>query len=142
MGTYGLLENNLEKRILEQRVLEYIDEFMEKRGFSHCATWRWLKIAANGEPVVPFGNAHKLPSEKLLFFSRRESLVPELCNTTFATIPSRVHSQKPAIHAFLEKLAPKGRFLEIFARRLVPNWTVLGNEVLYLNDCDFYELQK
>merc|ERR1711953_1025972 len=79
------------------RVLQYINGFMEKRGFLHRATWEWLKIAANGEPVVPFGNCHKLPSEKLLLFSR--TFVAVLCNKSFATIPSRVHSQKPAIHA-------------------------------------------
>lgn len=121
------------------RVREYVDEFMEKRGFSHRATWEWLKIAANGEPVVPFGNCHKMPSEKLLFFSR--TFVTELCNTTFATIPTRVHSQKPAIYALLEQVAPgpTSNCIEIFARRVVSGWSAIGNEVLYLNDRDLFE---
>ena len=116
-----------------------MDEFMAKRGFSHCATWEWLKIAANGEPVVPFGNCHKMPTEKLLFFSR--TFVRELCNTTFASIPSRIHSQKPAIHALLEQVAPGANrnYIEIFARRVVSGWSAIGNEVLYLNDVEFYE---
>jgi len=124
------------------RVREYVDEFMEKRGFSHRATWEWLKIAANGEPVVPFGNCHKKPTEKLLFFSR--TFVPELCNKTFATIASRVHSQKPAIHARLEQVrsGPTSNFIEIFARRVVSGWRAIGNEVLYLNDSEFFELQN
>ena len=60
---------------------------------------------------------------------------------TFATIPSRIHSQKPVIHHMIESAVniPNSKMVEIFARSLVPGWTAIGNEVFYLNNSKFNE---
>jgi N6-adenosine-specific RNA methylase IME4 len=44
--------------------------------------------------------------------------------------PVREHSRKPdEVHERIERLFP-GPYLELFARRVVPGWTVWGNEIL------------
>jgi N6-adenosine-specific RNA methylase IME4 len=38
------------------------------------------------------------------------------------------HSEKPAVHQMIER-AIVGPYLELFARRSVPGWTVCGNQL-------------
>lgn len=40
------------------------------------------------------------------------------------------HSKKPEeLHRRLERMAPGGPYLELYARRRVPGWTTVGNEI-------------
>ena len=120
------------------RVFEYIEDLMTRSGLTLKGTWTWLKIAASGDTVYPLGNPHKNPSEKLLFYAFTEN---PICieSKSFVSIPTKIHSQKPFLHEKLEEQFPNHtKKVEIFARCIIKNWTSIGNEVLYLNDSDFY----
>ena len=45
------------------------------------------------------------------------------------TAPRGRHSEKPPVHDLVAAAVGDGPFLEMFARRLVPGWTVIGNEI-------------
>jgi N6-adenosine-specific RNA methylase IME4 len=43
---------------------------------------------------------------------------------------NRIHSKKPAIvHPMIQRMIPRGPYLELFGRRKVQGWTVWGDEV-------------
>lgn len=124
------------------RVNDYVEDLMNRSGCTLIGTWIWYKVAASGEPVYPLGNPHKNPSEKLLFYSSSESPVL-IEDKKIVSVPSKIHSQKPFLHSKLDEAFPKfSKKVEIFSRCVTKNWTSIGNEVLYLNDSDFYTAEN
>ncbi|ELU04918.1 hypothetical protein CAPTEDRAFT_94532 [Capitella teleta] len=104
-----------------------------KWGITPLATWYWLKVTTEGEPVYPMRSQHsKKPYEALILGCK--SLSPPLKipdHKVILSIPSCIHSHKPPLHDILQDFLPSStpRCLEIFARSLHPRWTSWGNEV-------------
>ncbi|MDW9503037.1 hypothetical protein GOB10_18435 [Sinorhizobium meliloti] len=80
----------------------------------HFGTGDWLRgqtehciLAVRGHPVTTLAN-----------------------HSTLLAAPLRGHSEKPdEFYSFVESLCPAPRYLELFARRQRPRWTVWGDEV-------------
>lgn len=124
------------------------------------ARWFWLKVTTTGESICKFSEPPgKQPFEQIIIAQRdgdSEIQIPD--KKILLSIPSAINSHKPPlngkIRVFLwnvlivnfdiaEILAPyieeNGRFLEVFARYLLPGWTSWGNEVLKLQNEILYE---
>lgn len=60
------------------------------------------------------------------------------------SVPCKVHSHKPPLDQLIRRyLVPhltNPKCLELFARNLLPNWTSCGNEVLYMQNLDHYDI--
>lgn len=99
-----------------------------------------FSVAANGETVYPIGSTHKIPTERLLFFSKTDRKIRK---KHIYSVASAIHSRKPFLYKYLEELLEidDSRKIELFARRLFTNWLSVGNEPLFLHNSDFY-LQK
>lgn len=68
-------------------------------------------------------------TEPCLLFTRGKPRRKSKAVRQLIVAPVMRHSQKPDdIHARIEQLC-EGRYLEVFARRPVPGWTCLGNEI-------------
>lgn len=100
-------------------------------GFTLQAEWTWLKIAGNGEPVLPLDGVWRKPYERLLLLSRTARAIhPQI----IVAVPD-VHSRKPALKHLLEPHLPyKYEALEMFARSLTAGWWSWGDEVLKFQD--------
>ncbi|EME40741.1 hypothetical protein DOTSEDRAFT_93116, partial [Dothistroma septosporum NZE10] len=102
--------------------------------------WLWLKITAQGEPMMPFDNVWRKPYEVLLV-GRRHRAGGEYPLLTYMGVKRRIlvgvpdlHSRKPCVKELIEPLLPKKpRVLEIFARNLVTGWWSWGNESIKFN---------
>ena len=57
------------------------------------------------------------------------------------SVPSAIHSHKPPLDEILSDLGllkNRGKRLELFARYLMPNWTSFGNQVLKLQQRQYF----
>ena len=57
------------------------------------------------------------------------------------SVPSAIHSHKPPLDEILSDLGllkNRGKRLELFARYLMPNWTSFGNQVLKLQERQYF----
>ncbi|CAP24036.1 Protein CBG02487 [Caenorhabditis briggsae] len=119
---------------------KWVEEEMKERfkswNMEVIATWKWLKITTQGEPVYDLDKEkHKLPYESIVFAkkrsSRREFNIYE--KFVFASIPMAVHSHKPPLlelfqHFGIDFMQP----LELFARSLLPSTHSIGFEPFLL----------
>ncbi|KAK3688496.1 MT-A70-domain-containing protein, partial [Podospora appendiculata] len=105
--------------------------------------WTWLKLAANGEPIVSLHSAWRKPWERLLIARRRgggggglAKLLPE--RKVIVTVPD-VHSRKPNLRCLFEEyLPPQYQALEVFARSLTAGWWSWGDQVLLFQHRDHW----
>jgi N6-adenosine-specific RNA methylase IME4 len=107
--------------------------------YSTCG-FDWMKITQTGEPAIGQGFWTRSNTEACLLFTRGK---PKRIDSTPARSvrmailePRRAHSQKPdCVHERIQQML-RGPYLELFGRREVPGWTVLGDQVTKFNGGD------
>ncbi|KIH55394.1 MT-A70 protein [Ancylostoma duodenale] len=115
-----------------------LEVHLRRWNLKRLATFYWLKVTREGDPVCPFNGSHKLPYEKLVFASRSEAAtryasIAAADGKVSASVPMAVPSRKPPVAALLKQfgISPR-RCLELFARCLQPNTVSVGFETLLL----------
>ncbi|KAJ9145161.1 MT-A70-domain-containing protein [Coniochaeta hoffmannii] len=92
--------------------------------------WTWLKVTAQGEPVVDVNSAWRKPWERLIIARKAGSPRRIEGGRVIVAVPD-VHSRKPNLRGLFEHvLGPDYTGLEVFARSLTAGWWSWGNEVL------------
>ncbi|EFO91322.1 hypothetical protein CRE_11815 [Caenorhabditis remanei] len=100
------------------------------------ATWKWLKVTKEGEPVYDFDNIrHKVPYETVVFAKKRKSSekfdLPD--KLIIASVPMAIHSHKPPLLDLLRHFnVDIKQPLELFARSLLPSTHSIGFEPFLL----------
>jgi N6-adenosine-specific RNA methylase IME4 len=101
-------------------------------GFEPKTIITWVKHK-QGEPTTPsmkMGYWFRSASEHCLFAVRGSlRLNNKICLPTWFAHPRLPHSVKPdSFRQMVEKASP-GPYLELFARKTSPGWSIWGNEV-------------
>lgn len=95
-------------------------------GFRYVQLIHWLKVDAQGRPMLGGGHYFRHVTESLLFCVRGKAPFPRHDLGALIVAPRQAHSQKPRkIHRLIEQASPSPR-LEVFARAPVEGWTVWG----------------
>uniref|UniRef100_A0A182PJF6 Methyltransferase-like protein 4 n=1 Tax=Anopheles epiroticus TaxID=199890 RepID=A0A182PJF6_9DIPT len=120
-------------------------DFFPKWGVELVASWYWIKITTNGQPVCKFNEPNqKQPYERIFVgLPGGSTLVKSFPRERFLySTPSAIHSHKPPLYdLFTSKFVPQeATCLELFARSLYPGCTSYGMEVLKLQNKRLYEL--
>ena len=100
-----------------------------------------IKLTSNGETVYPMNSPHKVPTERLLFFSSSDQ--KPIRPKNIFSIASSVHSRKPQIYDTLETEFQNEKplkFVELFARNLKNGWLSIGNDPLFSQNEKFYSI--
>ena len=108
---------NTAKRLLREGVTDAaLEEIMVK-----CfANGNGFYTMANCEPLLIFGRGNLSADLKRMTKAERH----------FQAHPVEEHSKKPdAFQEMINRVFPKARKLEVFARRELPGWTCMGNEL-------------
>lgn len=92
------------------------------RGFSYKTTLTWCK------PQIGLGNYFRVSTEHVLFGVRGKLPLERKDVPTWFVADRQHHSQKPeSFYDLVERVSP-GPYLDMFARRGRPGWTLWGNE--------------
>lgn len=106
-------------------------EVMRSWGFIPEGQIIWEKISSNGNPRIGLGGKVRYSHEILLIGHKGK---PEKANfRTPSVITAKItkHSEKPEIFAeVIEKMFPRAKRIELFARRPRIGWTSVGNQIL------------
>jgi N6-adenosine-specific RNA methylase IME4 len=98
-------------------------QVMEAWGFHYRSILTWIK------PRFGLGQYLRNQTEHLLFGIRGNAPIRFRSQWSWLYAPVQAHSHKPEEqYAVIERCSP-GPYLELFARRPRPGWTVWGNEV-------------
>lgn len=102
-------------------------------GFKVSGTTAWCKTTKD-EKRLAFGMGHLFrQAHEITIEGRRGAIVKECKNKSQRSAylaPNKRHSQKPEnLQDSLDLMFPTGKKLELFARRVRPGWTCLGNEI-------------
>lgn len=98
-------------------------EVIDAWGFQYRSMFIWAK------PTIGIGNYWRVSHEILLCAIRGSATFRNKSLKSWAELECGRHSQKPeAVRGMITKAFP-GPYLELFGRRAVEGWTVLGNEV-------------
>lgn len=98
-------------------------EIMEAWGFTYKSCCVWVK------PQMGIGNYWRVSHEFLLFGVRGKAPFQDRSLKSWHEEKRTKHSAKPeAFRQFIERASPPS-YLEMFARRHAPGWTVWGNEI-------------
>ena len=96
---------------------------LEAWGFEYRSNLTWTK------PNLGIGNYWRLSHEHLLFGLHGHQPFLDRGVASWFTAKREKHSAKPElVRGLIERVSP-GPYLELFGRRAVPNWTVLGDQV-------------
>ena len=96
---------------------------MESWGFTYRSMLTWIK------PRFGLGQYLRNQTEHLLFGTRGNLPAQFRSQGSWFYAPVQEHSHKPEEqYAIIERMSP-GPYLELFARRRQPGWSVWGNEV-------------
>jgi N6-adenosine-specific RNA methylase IME4 len=96
---------------------------IESWGFRYRSMLVWCK------PNLGCGNYWRVSHELLLFGVRDRLPFRDHAQRSWLCLPRGAHSSKPdQIRLLIEKCSPPP-YLELFARRLSPGWTVWGNAI-------------
>ena len=96
---------------------------MEAWGFTYKSCCVWVK------PQMGIGNYWRVSHEFLLFGVRGKAPFQDRSLKSWHEEKRTKHSAKPeAFRQFIERASPPS-YLEMFARRHAPGWTVWGNEI-------------
>ena len=109
--------------------------------YFYSVVYPWIKLASTGETVYPLNSPHKVPTERLLFFSSPNQ--KPIRRKNIFSIASSVHSRKPQIYKILESEFQSEtplKFLELFARNLHSGWLSIGNDPLFSQNKNFYTM--
>jgi N6-adenosine-specific RNA methylase IME4 len=98
-------------------------------GFTVKSEMVWLKRTATGRRWFGMGRQVRMEHETCLIATRGRNLtLVRDVRSTFEA-PAGRHSAKPdAFFNIIERLYP-GPYAELFARRVRPGWTCIGNEI-------------
>ncbi|MHB8409440.1 MAG: MT-A70 family methyltransferase [Acidiferrobacterales bacterium] len=97
---------------------------LEAWGFEFKSNFIWTK------PQMGMGNYWRVSHEILLLGKRGSPAWHAKGLHSWGTFPRRKHSAKPEeVRAMIERANPGGPYLELFARRTAPGWTVWGNQI-------------
>ncbi|KAG7330022.1 hypothetical protein KOW79_006244 [Hemibagrus wyckioides] len=127
------------------------EELYPHWGVKLLAEWLWVKVTRKGELVFPLDSPHKKPYEVLLlgrFCTNSDNTTrSEVCEIPdqrlIISVPSALHSQKPALSAVLKPyIRPDAKCLEMFARSLQPDWTSWGNEVIKFQHHSYFTTES
>jgi N6-adenosine-specific RNA methylase IME4 len=107
-------------------VLQEALQILNAWGFEYKVSFVWWKRRGL------FGNYCRSEHEYLLLGTKGEIGTP--VDKSFSSVidEERIgrHSEKPqSVYTVIERMYPKHRFLELFARNKRENWTSWGNEV-------------
>lgn len=94
-------------------------------GFQYKTQIVWDKIKHN------YGHYVSVRHENLLICGRGKSAphTGTLEDSVISTARTSVHSEKPdAFRHLIERMYPHGKYLELFARKSTPNWTIWGEQ--------------
>ncbi|XP_046708587.1 N(6)-adenine-specific methyltransferase METTL4 isoform X2 [Silurus meridionalis] len=132
------------------RHLRFIkEELYPHWGVKLLAEWLW--VTQKGEVVFPLDSPHKKPYEVLLLgrlcANSDSTTRPQECEIPeqrlIISVPSTLHSQKPALSAVLKPyIKSNAKCLEMFARSLQPGWTSWGNEVLKFQHHSYFTTES
>ena len=101
-------------------------DVMDNWGFTTRSVLTWIK------PRLGLGHYLRNATEHVLFGTRGKAPVGFHAQPTWLFAPVQEHSHKPEeLYAVIERCSP-GPYLELFARRKRPGWSVWGDEV----ECD------
>lgn len=98
-------------------------KIIEAWGFEYKGVFVWTK------PQMGIGNYWRVSHEFLILGVKGGEMFYDKSQKSWIEANRTKHSVKPDIIAeIIEKVSP-GPYLELFGRRLRPNWTVWGNEI-------------
>lgn len=99
------------------------EDVMETWGFRFVDEFVW------GKDQMGLGQYFRHAHETLLLGVKGKLPVQFRGQRSFAMLPRQAHSHKPEeVHQMVQRMSP-GPYLELFARRPFPGWSVWGNEV-------------
>ncbi|KAM3719136.1 DNA N6-methyl methyltransferase [Dirofilaria immitis] len=123
---------------------KFIDDMIEYFGFEKIATWRWLKVTNNGEPVCSLNSQHKQPFESIVFASSstsRKYYMKIADEFVLISTPSAIHSRKPPLFPVLQALGileKSATQLELYGRYLLSRTTTVGFEAAKLQNKRYF----
>jgi len=98
-------------------------KIIEAWGFEYKGVFVWVK------DQMGIGNYWRVSHEFLLLGVKGGLRFKDKSQKSWIKAPRTKHSVKPdAVAGIIEKVSP-GPYLELFARRTRPDWTVWGNEI-------------
>jgi len=100
-------------------------------GFTPISMGSWFKITSRGKDTFGNGYIFRDNMEPYLVCTRGEPGLPKnrSIRNGFRAL-RREHSRKPPyLHVALEKMYPRGPFVEIFGREERKGWDTFGNEI-------------
>lgn len=107
-------------------------QVMQAWGFQHVTGFPWNKTTQSGIPRYGIGHWVANCSEYVLIGRRGKVSPPKGIKYLGLVGPAFAHSRKPdAVHDIAEQLP--GPYLELFARRPRPGWTVFGDSIEGIN---------
>ncbi|MEW7987871.1 MAG: MT-A70 family methyltransferase [Candidatus Thiodiazotropha sp.] len=96
---------------------------MDAWGFDYKSVYVWVK------PQMGIGNYWRVSHEFMLFGVKGKCPFLNRSQMSWGQFDRTIHSAKPEeIRRIIEKTSPGPR-LEMFGRRVVPGWTVWGNQI-------------
>jgi len=98
-------------------------ELMERWKFKYITTLTWIK------PTFGLGSYFRTSTEHVLFGVRGRLLTRVRNIGTHFTAPKTYHSAKPDVFYQMVEQASYPPFLDVFARKRRPGWTVWGNGI-------------
>jgi len=103
-------------------------DVMAAWGFTYKSCFVWVK------PDFGIGNYWRVGHEFMLFGIKGKAPFGDNSQQSWLYEQASAHSVKPEkIRRIIERCSP-GEYLELFARREVPGWTVWGNEIERVQD--------
>jgi len=104
-------------------LLEYGYQILRSYGFTPRSLFSWVK------PRMGLGVYLRNATEHVIFGTRGKAPVKFKGQPNWGFFPLQDHSHKPEeFHKIVERVSP-GPYLELFARRKFPGWSVWGNQV-------------
>jgi N6-adenosine-specific RNA methylase IME4 len=114
-------------------------DVMKAWGFNHKQTYVWVKTKKRAcdyplHECLSFGMGHTFrQTHEICLIGTNGKINKQLKNKSQRSVSfaeNLRHSSKPDhLQKSLETMFPKARKLELFARRIRPGWTCLGNEI-------------
>lgn len=114
-------------------------------GFTPSGTVSWTKTTKDGKGLA-FGMGHLFRQCHEICLEGRKGKIVSKCENksqrSSHLAPNAKHSQKPEnLQDSLDLMFPKGRKLEMFARRQRPGWECLGNEIPFRTGDDYLDIR-
>jgi N6-adenosine-specific RNA methylase IME4 len=99
-------------------------------GFTPKTEIVWVKRTVNGKRWFGMGRTLRAEHETCIVATRgKPSVLNKSTRSTFeAVVPDGRHSAKPEAFFDLVESLVAGPYVELFARRVRPGWTCLGND--------------